>query len=167
MLHFSPHRVYLRTSHSRPLPAVVDCHCSISIVGNADKKCEICDGFECAIGTSRGDLWTQPGQSGPWDQEVIIFVFSNMSRKAIADSRGPEAAGILAALQRTLNPSNSTFTEEEGGGSLIKLVRSSVSNPARVPLRPSSATGCPLVLLIAKTRNDLNAFSQQGRCYKS
>ncbi|KAF4585201.1 hypothetical protein EYR40_002038 [Pleurotus pulmonarius] len=44
-----------------------------------------------------------PNHTGPWDQEVIIFAFSNMSRKAIATSQGPEAAGILAALQHALN----------------------------------------------------------------
>ncbi|KAF4607533.1 hypothetical protein EYR38_001605 [Pleurotus pulmonarius] len=44
-----------------------------------------------------------PNHTGPWDQEVIVFAFSNMSRKAIATSQGPEAAGILAALQHALN----------------------------------------------------------------
>ncbi|KAF4607544.1 hypothetical protein EYR38_001616 [Pleurotus pulmonarius] len=47
-------------------------------------------------------------QSGPWDQEVFIFAFSNMSRKAITASRGPEVAGILQALQHTLNLPDST-----------------------------------------------------------
>ncbi|KAF9493664.1 hypothetical protein BDN71DRAFT_1508318 [Pleurotus eryngii] len=46
--------------------------------------------------------------SGPWDQEVIIFAFSNMSRKAITASRGPQVADILQALQNTLNLPHST-----------------------------------------------------------
>ncbi|KAF9497008.1 hypothetical protein BDN71DRAFT_1588595 [Pleurotus eryngii] len=44
-----------------------------------------------------------PNHTGPWDQEVIVFAFSNMSRKAIAASQGPEARDILESLQRTLN----------------------------------------------------------------
>ncbi|KAL4258296.1 hypothetical protein AB1N83_009980 [Pleurotus pulmonarius] len=49
-----------------------------------------------------------PNHTGPWDQEVIVFAFSNASRKALAASRGPQAADILQALQRTLNLPDNT-----------------------------------------------------------
>lgn len=49
-----------------------------------------------------------PIHSGPWDQEAVIFGFSNMSEETLAAARAPQATEVLEALRLTLNLPDAT-----------------------------------------------------------
>ena len=44
-----------------------------------------------------------PMKYSPWDQEVIVFAFSNMSKATIAASQDPKAKLIIEATRDSLN----------------------------------------------------------------
>ncbi|KAF4566146.1 hypothetical protein EYR40_002039 [Pleurotus pulmonarius] len=52
-----------------------------------------------------------PMKYSPWDQEVIVFAFSNMSKATIAASQDPKAKLIIEATRDSLN-----LPEELAGG---------------------------------------------------
>lgn len=81
---------------------------------------------------ARPGLTLGPIHSGPWDQEAIIFGFSNMSVGTLAAAKGPQAREVLEALRITLNlPDDTglgwhTYSRHVRQGELVMLFRDGV-----------------------------------------
>ncbi|KAF4566150.1 hypothetical protein EYR36_011565 [Pleurotus pulmonarius] len=56
-----------------------------------------------------------PSHDGPWDQEVFVFAYSNMTKGTLAAAKSPRAAEVLEAIRLTLNlPDNTGLGKAKG-----------------------------------------------------